>query len=43
VNAEWGTGTVRFAAEGVDRSWRPKAERRSPRYTTSWDELLTVR
>ena len=43
INAEWGTGTVRFAAEGVDRSWRPKSERRSPRYTTSWDELLTVR
>ena len=43
VNAEWGTGTLRFAAEGVDRSWKPKSERRSPRYTTSWDELLTVR
>ncbi|HTK59870.1 MAG TPA: Y-family DNA polymerase [Candidatus Baltobacteraceae bacterium] len=43
INAEWGTGTVRFAAEGVDRSWRPKSERRSPRYTTSWDDLLTVR
>ncbi len=43
INAEWGTGTVRFAAEGVDRSWRPKSERRSPRYTTSWEELLTVR
>ena len=43
VNAEWGTGTLRFAAEGVDRSWRPKSERRSPRFTTSWDELFVVR
>jgi len=43
INAEWGTGTIRFAAEGVSRAWRPKAERRSPRYTTSWEELLTVR
>lgn len=43
INAAWGTGTVRFAAEGVDRSWRPKAERRSPRYTTSWEELRVVR
>lgn len=43
INAEWGTGTIRFAAEGVTRGWRPKSERRSPRYTTSWDELLTVR
>lgn len=43
VNAEWGTGTVRFGAEGVSQGWRPKAERRSPRYTTRWDELRTVR
>ncbi len=43
INAEWGTGTVKFAAEGVARDWKPKAERRSPRYTTRWDELKVVR
>ena len=43
INAEWGTGTVKFAAEGVARGWKPKAERRSPRYTTRWDELKVVR
>ncbi len=42
INAEWGTGTVRFAAEGVRNGWKPKSERRSPRYTTRWDELLVV-
>lgn len=43
VNAEWGTGTLKFAAEGVARGWKPKSERRSPRYTTHWDELRVVR
>jgi DNA polymerase V len=43
INAEWGTGTVKFAAEGVARGWKPKSERRSPRYTTRWDELKVVR
>ena len=42
VNAEWGTGTLRFAAEGIGRGWRPKSERRSPRYTTHWEELRVV-
>lgn len=43
INAEWGTGTVKFAAEGVFRGWKPKSERRTPRYTTRWDELKVVR
>ena len=43
INAEWGTGTLKFAAEGVSRGWKPKAQHRSPRYTTRWDELKIVR
>lgn len=43
INAEWGTGTVKFAAEGVSRGWKAKSERRTPRYTTRWDELKVVR
>lgn len=43
INSEWGTGTLRFAAEGVARSWLPKSERRSPCYTTDWNQLLIVR
>lgn len=42
INVEWGSGTLKFAAEGVTRGWRPKSEKRSPRYTTSWDELRVV-
>jgi DNA polymerase V len=39
LNARMGTGTVRFAAEGLEQPWRMKAERRTPAYTTRWDEL----
>jgi DNA polymerase V len=31
------------AATGFDKSWKPKAERVSPRYTTDWRELALVK
>ena len=31
------------AATGFDKSWKPKAERVSPRYTTDWRELVWVK
>ena len=34
---------VGWAAEGLDKSWRVKFNRRSNRFTTNWDELLTAR
>ena len=49
MNAEWGTGTVRFAAEVPAQvaeggaSWHMRQQRRSPRYTTRWDELPKVK
>lgn len=39
INAIWGRGTLRSAAEGIDRRWRMKRERMSPGYTTRWDQL----
>ena len=42
VNQRWGRDTVSFAASGVTRDWRMKREMRSPRYTTVWEEILTV-
>jgi DNA polymerase V len=43
VNAEWGSGTLKFAAEGVDRAWRSRSASRTPRYTTDWDQLPSVK
>lgn len=43
LNASLGSGTVRYGGTAVARSWTPKSERRSPRWTTVWDELPRVR
>jgi DNA polymerase V len=43
VNARMGAETLRYAAAGLRRDWRMLCERRSPCYTTRWDELLPVR
>lgn len=32
-----------WAAQGTQKSWHERKNRRSPRYTTCWDELLQVR
>lgn len=42
VNARLGRDTVRYAGVGLGQSWRARSERRSPGYTTRWDELLTL-
>lgn len=48
VNARYGQGALQIASAGVHRAeaprpgWRMRQERRSPRYTTRWDELLVV-
>ena len=43
INAKFGRGTVRFAAEGLQQTWQMKSLRRSPRFTTRWDELAIAR
>jgi DNA polymerase V len=42
LNAQYGRHTVKFASAGVKQPWITKSDRRSPRYTTCWDELLSV-
>jgi DNA polymerase V len=41
INYEHGKGTIGLAAAGIDgeREWTMKRQKRSPRYTTRWDEL----
>lgn len=43
INCRWGRGTMRVAAEGVNKAWRMKRGNLSPRYTTEWSELPPVR
>ena len=41
---EWiGSNTIFFGAQGTDRVWKMRQERRSPRYTTRWGEITVVR
>jgi DNA polymerase V len=43
VNFSMRDDVLKFAASGTDRNWKMRQEKRSPRYTTRWDELYEVR
>ena len=43
INAAWGRGTLRSAAEGIDKEWTMKREKKTPAYTTRWDQLPEAR
>ncbi len=42
VNQTHGNGTLFFGAEGTERTWASVKKNVSPRFTTEWDELLTI-
>ena len=42
INRRYGRDTVTYAATGTRRAWKLRSEFISPRYSTSWDELLVV-
>lgn len=47
LNQRYGRGTVKLAsagipATGVRASWAMRQERRSPAYTTCWEDMLEV-
>jgi DNA polymerase V len=43
INRKHGKHTIRPLAMGFEQKWQMKRSRLSKRYTTRWDELLTVR
>lgn len=43
LNHRYGKKTIRYASEKLGVAWRPRYNLRSPRYTTQWEELPTVR
>jgi len=42
INRIFGRGTLVFAVQGLKHTWRMRQERLSQRYTTCWEELLTI-
>lgn len=43
INHQYGKKSLFLAAEGVKKMWCVKSSKRSPRYTTQWDELIKVK
>jgi DNA polymerase V len=39
INDLWGRGTLHPGAEGLQKDWKMKREKKSPGYTTCWDQL----
>jgi len=42
INAEHGRETIKLAGSGIERGWKLRSEQKSQRFTTDWDELLSV-
>ncbi len=43
MDKTYGKYAVRLASTGLEQSWQVKHDMRSPRYSTQWKELMTVR
>jgi DNA polymerase V len=42
TNLNFGKKVIRLAAEGTSQPWKMKQAKRSPRFTTRWNELLSI-
>jgi len=42
VTVQWGERALHWAREGLGQGWRMRQGRRSPRYTTRWDEVPVI-
>lgn len=42
INAHYNHKILRFAIEGIRKNWKSASSRRSPSYTTNWDEIPIV-
>ncbi len=43
INKKWGSNTIFYLSNGLDRQWQMKREKLSPKYTTSWKDLPKVK
>ena len=43
VNRKFGRGTLFPLAEGVDKKWNARRGMLSKAYTTSWDDIISVK
>lgn len=43
INKKWGDRTITYTSSGIKKDWRMRRERLTPRYTTCWDDIPTVK
>ena len=43
LNDKLGSGTLTYASQGRTRPWKMKCEKRTPKYTTDWKQLIEVK
>lgn len=43
VNSRFGRGHIYYAAEDLNKTWQPRRQLTTPRYTSNWEELPTAR
>ena len=43
INQKFGRHTIQLAAVGFDKPWAMRANMQSPRYTTQWSDLPTIK
>lgn len=43
INRKYGKSTIHLAAEGFGKEWLARSHKKSPNYTTQWNELAVVR
>lgn len=42
LNGFYGSDTLKYASTGISRNWFMKRKNKSQRFTTNWDEILTI-
>jgi DNA polymerase V len=43
INRKYSKGTIKLAAEGIERVWRMRRSFKSPNYVGRWEDLPRVR
>ena len=43
INTKWGRNTVHYASTGIDKLWKMRQAKKSPRFTTQWKEIPIVK
>lgn len=42
INDQMGGNALTYASQGITRPWKMKCEKRTPKYTTKWNQLIQV-